>query len=314
MDAVRVSVGTSGFSYKEWKGSFYPEDLPAREMLRYYSGRLPAVEINNTFYRMPRASVLENWVEQVGDPFRFVLKASRRITHFKRLNDVSDETDYLFSIAAALGDHLGAILFQLPPNLKKDLPLLSGFLPLVPKGFRAAMEFRHDSWFDEEVLAALREHDVALCAAETDEKAAPETVSTVGVRTAPPLRVRRRRAGLLGSEDRLAGLGGGFRLLQARGCGSGAGAGRTLSGADGRGLSGVGPAAFSSCLQPSGCARRQTPRSRVSWTYDTDSEEDDDASGALAISHPAPARSVPAASRHRRAGSGCREVVRGILR
>ena len=178
MDAVRVSVGTSGFSYKAWKGSFYPEDLPAKEMLRYYSGRLPAVEINNTFYRMPRASVLESWVEQVGDPFRFVLKASRRITHFKRLKDVSDETDYLFSIAAALGDHLGAILFQLPPNLKKDLPLLSGFLPLVPKGFRAAMEFRHDSWFDEEVLAALREHDVALCAAETDEKVAPETVST----------------------------------------------------------------------------------------------------------------------------------------
>ncbi len=178
MDAPRLSVGTSGFSYKEWKGSFYPEDLPAKEMLRYYSGRLPPVEINNTFYRMPRASVLESWVEQVGDPFRFVLKASRRITHFKRLKDVADETDYLFSVSAALGDHLGAILFQLPPNLKKDLQLLSGFLSLIPKGFRAAMEFRHDSWFDEEVLTALREHDVALCAAETDEKAAPEMVST----------------------------------------------------------------------------------------------------------------------------------------
>lgn len=175
---MRLSVGTSGFSYKEWKGSFYPEDLPAKEMLGFYSGQLPAVEINNTFYRMPRASVLESWVEQVADPFRFVLKASRRITHFKRLKDVAEETDYLFSIAAALGDHLGAILFQLPPNLKKDLSLLSRFLPQVPKGFRAAMEFRHDSWFDEEVLTALGEHDVALCAADTDEKEAPDTLST----------------------------------------------------------------------------------------------------------------------------------------
>lgn len=175
---MRLSVGTSGFSYKGWKGSFYPEDLPAKEMLRYYSGRLPAVEINNTFYRMARASVLESWVEQVDDRFRFVLKASRRITHFKRLEDVAEETDYLFSTAAALGDHLGAILFQLPPNMKKDLPRLSRFLPLVPKGFRAALEFRHDSWFDEEVFGVLRGHDVALCAAETDEKPAPETVCT----------------------------------------------------------------------------------------------------------------------------------------
>jgi uncharacterized protein YecE (DUF72 family) len=175
---MRLSVGTSGFSYKEWKGSFYPDDLPATEMLRYYSAKLPAVEINNTFYRMPRSSVLESWLEQVGGPFRFVLKASRRITHFKRLNDTVDETDYLFSTAAALGDHLGAVLFQLPPNMKKDAERLSEFLRLIPKGYRAAMEFRHDSWFDDEVLGLLGAHDVALCAAETDEKEAPAKIDT----------------------------------------------------------------------------------------------------------------------------------------
>ena len=175
---MRLSVGTSGFSYKEWKGSFYPEDLPATQMLRYYAGKLPAVEVNNTFYRLPRSSVLESWAEQVGGSFRFVLKASRRITHFKRLNDAADETDYLFSTATALGDHLGAILFQLPPNMKKDVDRLSGFLRLIPKGYRAALEFRHDSWFDAEVLDLLRQHDAALCAAETDEKEAPETIDT----------------------------------------------------------------------------------------------------------------------------------------
>ena len=175
---MRLSVGTSGFSYQEWKGGFYPADLPAGDMLRFYSERLPAVEINNTFYRMPRASVLESWVEQVGDRFRFVLKASRRITHFKRLGNVGEETDYLFSTAAALGPQLGAILFQLPPTMKLDMPRLMAFLPLVPKGFRAAIEFRHDSWHDDEVYAALAEHDVALCVAETDDREAPEALST----------------------------------------------------------------------------------------------------------------------------------------
>ena len=175
---MRLSAGTSGFSYKEWKGSFYPEALPAAEMLRFYSERLPAVEINNTFYRMPRASVLESWADQVGSRFRFVLKASRRITHFKRLNDVAEETDYLFSTAAALGDRLGAILFQLPPTMKKDIDRLSGFLPLVPTGFRAALEFRHGSWLDEDVYALLARHDAALCVAETDEEAAPHRIAT----------------------------------------------------------------------------------------------------------------------------------------
>ena len=177
---MRLRVGTSGFSYKEWKGPFYPEDLPARGMLGYYAGQLPAVEINSTFYRMPRSSVLESWAEQVGDGFRFVLKASRRITHMKRLKDAGDETDYLFSTAATLGDRLGAILFQLPPNMRKDTQRLVDFLRFVPKGFRAAFEFRHDSWFDEDVYAALSEHSCALCAAETDESEPPATISTTG--------------------------------------------------------------------------------------------------------------------------------------
>jgi uncharacterized protein YecE (DUF72 family) len=176
---MRVLTGTSGFSYKEWKGSFYPEDLPADAMLRYYAQRLPAVEINNTFYRMPKAELLAGWAEQVPDGFRFVLKASQRITHFKRLKDVSEEVGYFLRIAATLGDRLGPILFQLPPNLKKDLPRLSEFLDILPAATRAAVEFRHASWFDDEVFAALRARGAALCVAEDEELATPP-VATAG--------------------------------------------------------------------------------------------------------------------------------------
>ena len=140
---VTARVGTSGFSYKEWKGSFYPEDLTADAMLRYYAQRLPAVEINNTFYRMPKPELLVGWCEQVPDAFRFVLKASQRITHFKRLKDVSEEVGYFLRVAATLGDRLGPILFQLPPNLKKDLPRLQDFLAVLPERARPAFEFRH---------------------------------------------------------------------------------------------------------------------------------------------------------------------------
>ncbi|HEY2798642.1 MAG TPA: DUF72 domain-containing protein [Thermoanaerobaculia bacterium] len=176
---MRVLTGTSGFSYKEWKGSFYPEDLPADEMLRYYAERLPAVEINNTFYRMPKAELLAGWSEQVPDGFRFVLKASQRITHFKRLKDVSEEVGYFLRVAATLGDRLGPILFQLPPNLKKDLPRLSDFLELLPAATRAALEFRHASWFEDDVLEVLRRRGAALCVAEDEELAAP-LVATAG--------------------------------------------------------------------------------------------------------------------------------------
>ena len=175
---VKVWVGTSGYSYKEWLGNFYPEDLPSKEMLRFYSSRLPAVEINNTFYRLPRESVLASWAEQVPADFRFVLKAAQKITHVKRLKDTGAEVEYLFRVAVALGQSLGAVLFQLPPNLRKDLERLERFLSLVPNERAAAFEFRHPSWLDDEVLALLRARNCALCVADTDETQNPNLIPT----------------------------------------------------------------------------------------------------------------------------------------
>jgi uncharacterized protein YecE (DUF72 family) len=171
---VNLCVGTSGYSYKEWKGSFYPEKLAAKDMLRCYGEKLPSVEINSTFYRMPTASVLEGWAEQVPGSFRFALKASRRITHVKRLKDAADETSYLLTTAKTLGDRLGVILFQLPPYMKKDVERLEEFLPLLAGGPRAAFEFRHPTWFEDDVYDTLRRSDCALCVADTgDDKSVP---------------------------------------------------------------------------------------------------------------------------------------------
>ena len=175
---MKLHVGTSGYSYKEWKGNFYPEDLPAKEMLSYYSRRLPAVEINNTFYRLPQASMMENWKEQVPAKFRFSLKATQRITHIKRLNNVADETKYLMETASLLKERLGVVLFQLPPNMKKDSERLRAFLDLLPAETRAAFEFRHETWFDDEVLGLLRAKDCALVVSDTDEKPLNEIIST----------------------------------------------------------------------------------------------------------------------------------------
>jgi uncharacterized protein YecE (DUF72 family) len=175
---MRLYTGTSGFSYKQWKGSFYPEDLPASEMLRYYGQRLSAVEINNTFYRMPREQMLAQWAEQVPPGFVFVLKASQRITHQKRLKETGDAVDYFFRTAATLGNRLGPVLFQLPPNLKKDLPRLADFLAILPPAARAAFEFRHASWFDDEIFAALAAHGAALCVAEDEELETPLVATT----------------------------------------------------------------------------------------------------------------------------------------
>ena len=158
---MRVFAGTSGFSYKEWKGSFYPEELPAGEMLAYYSTRLPAVEINNTFYRLPRESVLEGWAEATEEEFRFAIKASRRITHFGRLRGVEEPLQYLLDTVQVLGQKLGPLLFQLPPNFKRDDEVLAGFLELLPPRCRAAFEFRHDSWQDEQVYGLLSGHGSA---------------------------------------------------------------------------------------------------------------------------------------------------------
>jgi len=170
---VKALVGTSGFAYDEWKGSFYPTDLAKDRMLSHYGTKLPSVEINNTFYRMPKQSVLEQWAAAVPADFRFALKASRRITHIGRLKNAADPLGYLFSTLAALGEKLGAILFQLPPNLRRDDALLADFLALLPQGCPAAMEVRHASWFDDAVLEALRARGVALVGGDTEEGAAP---------------------------------------------------------------------------------------------------------------------------------------------
>lgn len=167
-------VGTSGFAYREWKGSFYPDDLPDDEMLRWYGKRLPAVEINNSFYRMPRWEVLEGWASRVPDGFRFVLKASRRITHFKRLVDTEEEVGYLVRTASALRDRAGAILYQLPPNLPADLERLERFLAALPNPRRSAFEFRHPSWTAEEVDELLRACGAARCVADVDDAPEPE--------------------------------------------------------------------------------------------------------------------------------------------
>lgn len=166
---MKLWVGTSGYSYKEWKGSFYPRDLPDKDMLKTYAGKLPAVEINNTFYRLPTPALLASWAAEVPGTFRFVLKASRRITHIKRLKECEEETEYLFRTARTLAERLGAILFQLPPFLKKDAPRLKNFLPLVPESVRAAFEFRHESWFEQDIFDALTEKGCSLCFADTED-------------------------------------------------------------------------------------------------------------------------------------------------
>ncbi|MCZ6507099.1 MAG: DUF72 domain-containing protein [Acidobacteria bacterium] len=175
---MKLRAGTSGFSYKAWKGSFYPEDLASDRMLAYYGERLPAVEINSTFYRLPKASVLESWAARVPADFRFSIKASRRITHFKRLKRSADETSYLVATAETLGPRLGALLFQLPPNFKQDVERLADFLELLPADVPATFEFRHSSWFDDATFTALADRNCALCIADTGGESDPPRVAT----------------------------------------------------------------------------------------------------------------------------------------
>lgn len=169
-----LHLGTSGFSYKEWKGSFYPEDLPQKQYLSYYAGRFPAVEINNTFYRMPAPSMLEGWTAQVPEGFRFVLKAPQRITHQKKLVDAGEEVTRLVEVSTSLGPHLGPILFQLPPYLRRDDAKLTAFLETIPAGTSFAFEFRHESWRDAAVEGILGRRNAAVCIAETDEEQTEE--------------------------------------------------------------------------------------------------------------------------------------------
>ncbi len=175
---MKVRAGTSGYSYKEWKGNFYPKDLPASGMLAYYAKHFSTVEINNTFYRMPAAKMLLGWAEQVPDEFAFVLKAPRRITHDKRLKDVDEDMAYLVKTMAALGKKRGPVLFQSSPFFRKDIACLRDFLSLLSQECPAAMEFRHQSWFDDEVFSVLREHNAALCLADADNELEIPFVST----------------------------------------------------------------------------------------------------------------------------------------
>lgn len=173
---MAVIVGTSGYSYKEWKGSFYPADLPAAKMLSFYATQFGSVEINNSFYRMPNEATVLKWASEVPDGFRFVLKAPQRITHQKRLVGAEDTVQFFLEIAAALGPKLGPLLFQLPPNLRKDTDRLRNFLTLIPRPYRVALEVRHDSWLEEDVYDVLRVRDVALCLSDTDEVADPDAL------------------------------------------------------------------------------------------------------------------------------------------
>jgi uncharacterized protein YecE (DUF72 family) len=170
---VDLYVGTSGYSYKEWRGSFYPEKLPASEMLAYYARQFRSVEINNTFYRMPTEKMLAEWSAQVPTDFSFVLKTSRKITHLKRLKGVEEEASYLLRTMSVLGSRLGPMLVQLPPNLKKDTRVLRAFLELLPRAWRAAFEFRNSSWHDEKVYEMLRQRDMALVATDDGNGGAP---------------------------------------------------------------------------------------------------------------------------------------------
>jgi uncharacterized protein YecE (DUF72 family) len=174
---MNLRIGTSGYSYKEWKGNFYPESLKAADMLSFYAQRLGTVEINNTFYRMPTLKLLDGWASQVPDTFRFVLKVSQKITHFKRLKGVEEEASYLMETVRTLGPKLGALLVQLPPNFARDDGRLSAFLDLI-SGVRAALEVRHPSWLEPEVFALLERHGVALVASQTDEEPEPRLVHT----------------------------------------------------------------------------------------------------------------------------------------
>jgi uncharacterized protein YecE (DUF72 family) len=203
---MRVHCGTSGYNYDAWKGHFYPEKLAKSKMLGYYASQFSTVEINYTFYRMPAEKTLTGWAAQVGDGFRFALKASQRITHQKRIVGTEDDVDYFCKTARALGGKLGPILFQLPPNLKADAAKLHDFLETLPRDLEHAFEFRHASWFDERVYQLLRDAGVALCIADTDD------LETPLVRTVPYGYLRLRRedyddAAIAKWAERISGAG-----------------------------------------------------------------------------------------------------------
>jgi uncharacterized protein YecE (DUF72 family) len=172
-----IWIGTSGYNYPEWKGSFYPGDLPQAKMLAYYAARFPTVEINYTFYRMPTEKLVNGWAAQTPSPYQLTLKAPRRITHDSRLKGCGPLVRAFCDVAGSLGEKLGALLFQLPPTAKKDLPLFDAFLADIPQRARAAFEFRHASWFDDEVFERLRRRNLALCVADSEKMSTPVRIT-----------------------------------------------------------------------------------------------------------------------------------------
>src|SRR6202521_2132024 len=172
-----IWIGTSGYNYPEWKGSFYPADLPAAKMLPYYAARFPTVEINYTFYRMPTEKLVAGWAAQTPLPYKLTLKAPRRITHDKRLKDAGEDVKFLCDVAGTLGEKLGTLLFQLPPFQRKDLPVFDAFLGELPPNVRAAFEFRHASWFDDEVFDRLAARNLAVCIADSEKLSTPVRVT-----------------------------------------------------------------------------------------------------------------------------------------
>jgi uncharacterized protein YecE (DUF72 family) len=175
---MKIFVGTSGYGYKEWIGKFYPAKISPKEMLRFYSERLAAVEINNTFYHMPTEGVLTSWAEQVPDDFVFAIKGPQVITHRKRLRDVGGETEYLFRTLSVLDRKLGPVLFQFPKSFPANRPALEDFLALIPANISCAFEFRSPSWLDADILDLLRGRGYSLCVADSDENPAKEIINT----------------------------------------------------------------------------------------------------------------------------------------
>ena len=174
---MAVWVGTSGYNYPEWRGSFYPPKLPASGMLPYYAGQFDTVEINYTFYRMPSEKILAGWSRETPEHFRLTLKAPKRITHVARLRDCEEPLAYFLRVAGTLGPKLGVILFQLPPFFRKDVAVLEAFLDMLPSGLAATFEFRHASWLDAEVYQRLRSRNIALCVADSEKLSVPVEIT-----------------------------------------------------------------------------------------------------------------------------------------
>ena len=219
MAKADILIGTSGFSYKEWLGGFYPEKLPGAKMLEYYAERMPTVEINYTFRAMPKTAMLEGWAARTPATFRFALKAPQRITHFAKLRGVKETTDTFIERASVMGERLAPALFQLPPDLKIDLELLRDFLAILKGRIRAAFEFRNRSWFDKSVMTALADHRRrAVYRGNREARVAARADRAVRLRSLAQGDLRRRRAGPMGEESRSPRVRrrGSLRLFQTR--------------------------------------------------------------------------------------------------